>query len=76
MEVLPENSEDDEFDPDLKQPVIKTLSQAENLAEQLQDFAHFNGHDQLSLALSKVNDLLHGLKLSRWTQSSITDFFS
>ena len=49
-----EHGDDDEFDPELKQPVIKTVSKAEELAEQLEDFAQFYGHVELSLALSKV----------------------
>ena len=46
--------EEDEFDPELKQPVIKMVQKAEEVAEQLKDFAQFNSHEELSLALSKV----------------------
>ena len=58
-----EEEEEDEFDPELKQPAIKTVQKAEEVAEQLKDFAQFNGHEELSLALSKVSDLLHQIKL-------------
>ena len=69
--------EEDEFDPELKQPVIKTVQKAEEVAEQLKDFAQFNGHEELSLALSKVSDLLHQIKLrSPKLQTTITDFFT
>lgn len=69
--------DDDEFDPELKQPAIKTVPEAEELAEQLKDFAQFHGHEELSLVLSKVNDLLHAIKLQGpKSQTDITDFFS
>ena len=72
-----EEEEKDKFDPELKQPVIKTVQKAEEVAEQLKDFAQFNGHEELSLALSKVSDLLHQIKLrSPKLQTTITDFFS
>ena len=37
--------EEDEFDPELKQRVIKTVPKAEEVAEQQKDFAQFNGHE-------------------------------
>ena len=42
------NEEEDEVDPELKQPLIKTVQKKEEVAEQL-----FNGHEEMSLALSK-----------------------
>lgn len=64
------------MDPELKQPVVETVQKAEEVAEQLKDFAQFNGHKQLPLALSKVSDLLHQIKLrSPKLQTTITDFF-
>ena len=60
-----------------KQPVIKTVQKAEEVAEQLKDFAQFNGHEELSLVLRKVSDLLHQIKLrSPKLQTTITDFFT
>ena len=56
-------TEHDDFDPELKQPVIKTVRKAEEVAEQLKDFAQYNGHEELLLALSNVSDLLHQIKL-------------
>ena len=46
--------DDDELDPELKQPTIKTISNAEELAEQLEDFAQFHGHKKLSLVLKNL----------------------
>ena len=47
------------------------------MAEQLKDLAQFNGYKQLPLALSKLSDLLHQVKLrSPKLQTRITDFFS
>ena len=46
-EITNDMEDDDEFDPELKQPVIKTVSKAEKRAEQLNDFAEFNGHEEL-----------------------------
>ena len=34
-----EQEVEDEFDPELKQPVIKTVQKEEEVAEQLKDFA-------------------------------------
>ena len=71
------NEEENEFDPELKQPVIKKVQKAEEVAEQLKDFAQFNGHEEVSLALSKVSDLFHQIKLrSPKLQKTITDFFT
>ena len=66
-----------EFDPELKQPAIKTVSKAEELAEQLEDFAQFNGHEELSLALRTVSNLLHQINLRnpKSQTSSRTPFF-
>ena len=72
-----EEEEEDEFDPELKKPVTKTVQKAEEVAEQLKDFAQFNGYEELSLALSKVSDLLHQIELrSSKLQTTITDFFT
>jgi len=46
-----------EYDVELKQPAIKSVSEVVNMAEQLRDFAQFNRHQELSLVLSKVNDI-------------------
>ena len=49
------------------------------MAEQLRDFAQFNGHLVLvlSLALSKVNDILSDIKLRKPKQQTlISNYFS
>ena len=43
-----QHGDDDEFDPELKKPVIKMVSKAEELAEQLEHFTQFYGHEELS----------------------------
>ena len=72
------NEEEDEVDPELKQPLIKTVQKAGEVAEQLKDFAQFNGHEELSLALSKwaICSIKSGKIRSRKLQSTITDFFT
>ena len=45
------------------------------MAEQLRDFAQFNGHQELSLALSK--DILSDIKLQKPKQQTlISNYFS
>lgn len=69
-----EEEEEDKFDPELKQPRYK---RKRKWAEQLKDFAQFNRHEELSLAVSKVSDMLHKIKLrSPKLQTTITDFFT
>ena len=48
------------------------------MAEQLRDFAQFNGHLQkLSLVLSKVNNILRDIKLRKPKQQTlISNYFS
>lgn len=43
------------FDPEFRQPVVKTAAKADELAKHLIDFAQFYGHKHLSFALSKVD---------------------
>ena len=54
----------------------KAVAQAVGLAKQLKDFAQYYGHEELSFTLSKVNDILHEIKLrAPEYQKTITDFF-
>ena len=46
------------------------------MAEQLRDFAQFNGHQELSLALSKVNDILSDIKLRKPKQQTYSSYSS
>ena len=71
------NEREDEYDFELKQPTIKSVSEAANMAEQMRDFAQFEGHQELSLALSKVNDILSDIKLRKPKQQTlISNYFS
>ena len=71
------NEREDEYDVELKQPTIKSVSEAANMAEQLSDFAQFNRHQELSLALGKVNDILSDIKLGKPKQQTlISNYFS
>lgn len=47
------------------------------MAEQLRDFVQFNGHQELSLTLSKENDILSGINLRKPKQQTlISNYFS
>ena len=47
------------------------------MAEQLRDFAQFDGHQELSLVLSKVNDILSDIKLRKPKQQTLrSNYFS
>ena len=64
------------YDPELKEPAVKTVAQAVALAEPLKEFTQYYGHEELSLTLSKVNDILHEIKLrAPKYQKTTTDFF-
>ena len=56
-------AEDDDFDKEVEHPSVKSLSEAMNLVEQLQQFAQFRGYQELSLSLGKSNDQIYTLKL-------------
>ena len=61
---------EDEYDVELTQPTIKSVSEAANIVEQLRDFAQFNGDQELSLVLSKVKDILNDTKLRKPKQQT------
>ena len=46
------------------------------MVEQLRDFARFNGHQELSVALSKVNDILSDIKLRKPKQQTLISNYS
>ena len=69
-------AEEDDFDKEVEQPAIKSLTEAMKLAEQLRHFAQFHGHQELSLSLAKSNDLIYALKLEGpKRQTHLKDFF-
>ena len=53
----------------------KTVAQAVGLAKQLKDFAQYYRHEEVSFTLSKVNAILHEIKLRAPKLRTITDFF-
>ena len=68
--------EDEEGEEGNEEPQIKSLSDAIEHAEQLCGFAQYHGYQELSLAMSTVNDLLHKQKLQMpKRQTYVSDFF-
>ena len=65
--------DDDEYDQDLEEPTIKSVTEAMASGEMLRHFAQFHGY-QLALTLCKVNDLLSEIKLSG-PQRHMDDYF-
>ena len=55
----------------------KIVAQAVGLAKQLKDFAQYYGHEELSFTLSKVNGILHEIKLRapKYHKTITADFF-
>ena len=67
---------DDEYDRDLQEPEIKSLTEAIGHAEDLRNFAIYNGYEELAQSISKTNDLLCALKLNApRRQMQIEDYF-
>ena len=56
----------------------KTVAQAVGLAKKLKDFAQYYGHGELSFTLSKVNSILHEIKLRapKYHETITADFSS
>ena len=68
---------EDEFDPEPNLPALKNTSEAQEVAQQIKEFAQFHGYESLSLATSKVADMLEEIRMSSpKSQTTITDFFS
>ena len=67
---------DDEYDRDLQEPEIKSLTEAIGHAENLRNFAIYNGYEELDQSMSKTNDLLCALKLNALRrQMQIDNYF-
>ena len=74
---LPAGEQDREYDMESAPSSIKTVREAMEFGDELRKFAEFNGHQELSLAMSRVNDLLSKIKLSSsQQQTKIDDYFS
>ena len=72
-----ETDMEDEFDPEPNLPALKNTSEAQEVAQQIKEFAQFHGYESLSLATSKVADMLEEIRMSSpKSQTTITDFFS
>ena len=54
--------------------LLLLLSTELSVANQLQQFAGYSGNEELSVAMTKVTDLLVDLKLKSTKQSDITSF--
>ena len=67
---------DDDFDKEVEQPAIKSLTEAMELGEKLLNFAQFHGHQELALSCAKSNDIIYALKLrDPQRQSHIQGYF-
>ena len=67
---------DDEYDRDLQEPEIKSLTEAIGHAEDLRNFANYNGYEEVAQSISKTNDLLCALKLNApWRQMQFEEYF-
>ena len=66
---------DDEFDQELDEPAIKSVTEAMASGERLRQFAQFHGYQELVLAVAKANDLLSEIKLTGQRQTRMDDFF-
>ncbi|XP_028403934.1 uncharacterized protein LOC114526522 [Dendronephthya gigantea] len=74
---LPMGQQDAECGMESAQSSIKTVREAMEFGDELRKFAQFNEHQELSLAMSRVDDLLSQIKLSSpQQQTKIHDYFS
>ena len=79
FEISDDNDDDgtgeDEFDCSLKEPVIKSSTQALQIAKQLTEFVEYSGLEELSSALLNVNDILRDLRLREPRKQTFIDSF-
>ena len=67
---------DDEYDRDLQEPEIKSLTEAIGHAEDLRNFAISNGYEELAQSISETNNFFFALKLNApRRQMQIEDYF-
>ena len=67
---------DDDFDKEVEQPDVKSLTEALEYREKLRKFAQFHGYQELALSVSKTNDLICDLKLhAPHRQTNIEEYF-
>ena len=72
---IADDDEDHEFHCDLRQPVITSISEALQTAEQLAEFAEFNGIEKLSNAILNVTDILRDHRLQQPQKQTLIDSF-
>ena len=53
---------DDEYERDIQEPEIKSLTEAIQHAEDLRNFTIYNGYEELAQSISKANDLFCALE--------------
>ena len=68
--------DDDEYNQDVEEPTIKSVTEAMASGEMLRHFAQFHSYQELALTFCKVNDLLSKIKLSGpQRQTHMDDYF-
>ena len=66
----------EEFDCSVKEPSVKSSTEARKMALQLKEFADFGGHEKLSNALLTEQDILFDMEFNApKKQSVIGDYF-
>ena len=72
-----EDEDVENFEINNEEPEIKSLADTIEHAEQLRTFAQYDGYQELSLAMSLVNNLLYKQKLQMpKCQASLSDFLT
>lgn len=67
---------DDDFDKEVGQPDIKSLTEALEYWEKLSKFAQCHDYQELALSVSKMNDLICDLKLcALHRETNIEEYF-
>ena len=74
-EVVDDDNEDNDFDCNLREPVITSTFEALRTAEQLAEFAEFRGHEDLSNAMLNVTDILRDYRLREPRKQTFIDSF-
>ena len=78
-DVVDSNDEEDlnrDFDPLLQTPAVSFVSGALRLANQLAEFAHWQGNEELANVVAHVSDILVDFRMKSLTQSSITSYLT
>lgn len=65
-----------DFDPPLQTPAVCSVSGALGLANQLAEFADWQGNEELANVVARVSDILVDFRMKSLTQSSITSYLT